>query len=85
MGLIKKESYHYKNDNKKQKHTKNKENEKYDDFVLRSGEIHTIKKPVQAGSYKVGKSFHVYFEKKPNSIHRFFTKLFLGWKWQDQK
>jgi len=60
-------------------------NENYDDFVLRSGEIHTIKKLVQAGSYKVGKSFHVYFDKKPNSIHRFFTKLFLGWKWQDQK
>jgi len=55
------------------------------EMVQRSSEVHSIKKPIQAGSYKVGKSFHIFFEKKPNSIHRFFTKLFLGWKWQDQK
>ena len=55
------------------------------EMVQRAGEIHSIKKPVQAGSYKIGKSFHVFFEEKPNAIHRYFTKLFLGWKWQDQK
>jgi hypothetical protein len=55
------------------------------EMIQRSGEIHSIVKPIQAGSYKVGKSFHIFFEKKPNSIHRFFTKLFLGWIWQDQK
>jgi hypothetical protein len=55
------------------------------EMIQRSGEIHSIIKPIQAGSYKVGKSFHIFFEKKPNSIHRFFTKLFLGWIWQDQK
>lgn len=43
----------------------------------------TIKK--NAGSYVVGKSFHIYFDKKPKSVHRFFTKLLLGWKWNDQK
>ena len=55
------------------------------EMIQRSGEIHSIIKPIQAGSYKVGKSFHIFFDKKPNSIHRFFTKLFLGWIWQDQK
>ena len=55
------------------------------EMIQRSGEIHSIIKPIQAGSYKVGKSFHIFFEKKPNSIHRFFTKLFLGWIWHDQK
>jgi hypothetical protein len=55
------------------------------EMIQRSGEIHSIVKPIQAGSYKVGKSFHIFFEKKPNSVHRFFTKLFLGWIWQDQK
>jgi hypothetical protein len=55
------------------------------EMIQRSGEIHSIIKPNQVGSYKVGKSFHIFFEKKPSSIHRFFTKLFLGWKWQDQK
>jgi hypothetical protein len=55
------------------------------EMIQRSGEVHSIIKPNQAGSYKVGKSFHIFFEKKPNSFHRFFTKLFLGWKWQDQK
>ena len=55
------------------------------EMVQRSSEVHRIKKPIQAGSYKVGKSFHIFFEKKPNLTHRFFTKLFLGWEWHDQK
>ena len=55
------------------------------EMVQRSSEVHSIKKPIQAGSYKVGKSFHIFFDKKPNSIHRFFTKLCFGWEWQDQK
>ena len=55
------------------------------EMVQRSSEVHSIKKPIQAGSYKIGKSFHVFFEEKPKSIHRFFTKLFLGWQWKDQK
>ena len=55
------------------------------EMVQRSSEIHSIVKTVQAGSYKIGKSFHVFFEVKPNVIHRYFTKLLLGWKWQDQK
>ena len=55
------------------------------EMVQRSNEIHSISKPIQAGSYKIGKSFHVFFEVKPSAIHRYFTKLLLGWKWQDQK
>ena len=57
-----------------------------DEFVSRSQEIPNIsgiKK--QVGYYKIGKSFHIFFEEKPKSIHRYFTKLFLGWKWHDQK
>ena len=58
-----------------------------DNMVMRSEEVYPrlIKKPKQAGSYKIGKSFHVFFEKKPSKIHRFFTKIFLGWIWVDQK
>jgi hypothetical protein len=56
-----------------------------EEMIQRSGEIHSIFKPNQAGSYRVGKSFHIFFEKKPNLLHRFFTKLLLGWKWHDQK
>jgi hypothetical protein len=56
------------------------------EMVMRSEEVPNIKGlQKQAGSYKIGKSFHVFFEKKPKSIHRFFTKLFLGWEWKDQK
>jgi hypothetical protein len=56
------------------------------EMVMRSEEVPNIKGlQKQAGSYKIGKSFHVFFEKKPKSIHRFFTKLFLGWQWKDQK
>ena len=85
MALIKKESYHYKNDKKRQKQLSDQKDEVYDDFVMRSGEIPTLKRPKQVGSYKIGKSFHIFFDKKPNVIHRFFSKLLLGWKWQDQK
>ena len=53
---------------------------------MRASEIpNMIKLHKQVGSYKIGKSFHVFFEKKPNSVHRFFTNLFLGWKWVDNK
>jgi hypothetical protein len=63
--------------------------EKFDldnEFVMRSEEVPNIKGlPKQIGYYKIGKSFHVFFSTKPNVIHRYFTKLFLGWKWHDQK
>ena len=67
---------------------KKKEN-KFDlneEFVMRSEEVPNIKGlPKQVGYYRIGKSFHVFFDKKPKAIHRYFTKLFLGWKWHDQK
>ena len=57
-----------------------------DEMVMRSEEIPNIKGiQKQVGYYKIGKSFHVFFEQKPKTIHIFFTKLFLGWKWHDQK
>ena len=57
-----------------------------EELVMRSEEVPHIKTITkQIGSYKIGKSFHIFFEKKPSAFHRFFTKLFLGWKWQDQK
>ena len=69
--------------NKTYKPRKKKE-EKFDldhEFVMRSQEVPNIKGlPKQVGYYKIGKSFHVFFEKKPNAIHRYFTKLFLGWE-----
>jgi len=57
-----------------------------DEMVMRSEEIPNIKGiQKQVGYYKIGKSFHVFFEQKPKAIHRYFTKLLLGWKWHDQK
>ena len=67
---------------KKKKETKFDLNE---ELVMRASEVPHIKVPKQAGSYKIGKSFHIFFEKKPKSFHRFFTKLLLGWEWKDQK
>lgn len=89
--LVLKESYRKSKPDYEQKrsykHRKKKE-EKFDldnEFVMRSGEIPHIKVSKQVGYYKVGKSFHIFFERKPNLIHRFFTKILLGWKWHDQK
>jgi uncharacterized metal-binding protein len=57
-----------------------------EEFVMRSEEVPNIKGlPKQVGYYKIGKSFHIFFEEKPKAIYRFFTKLLLGWKWHDQK
>ena len=56
-----------------------------EEFVMRSEEVPHIKVPKQVGYYKIGKSFHIFFEEKPKAIHRYFTKLFFGWKWHDQK
>ena len=68
---------------------KKKKEPKFDlneEFVMRSEEVPHIKGlPKQVGYYVVGKGFHIFFQKKPNVIHRYFTKLLLGWKWQDQK
>jgi hypothetical protein len=73
----------------KKKSYKPKKKVKYnlsEELVMRSEEVPNIKGlPKQIGYYKIGKSFHVFFSEKPNVIHRYFTKLFLGWKWHDQK
>jgi hypothetical protein len=72
---------------KKKKETKQEEFTDLEiEMIQRSGEVPNIKGiKKQVGYYKIGKSFHVFFEEKPKSIHRYFTKLFLGWKWHDQK
>lgn len=73
---------------KKNYRSKKKKETKYnldEELVMRAGEVVGIVKPKQAGSYKIGKSFHIFFENKPNVIHRYFTKLLLGWEWKDQK
>ena len=74
------------NPTKNKQKTYNKKIEVQDsinDWILRQGEVTqtVIKYPKQVGYYKVGKSFHIFFEKKPNIIHRYFSKLLLGWTW----
>jgi hypothetical protein len=49
------------------------------------GTINILEKQKLNGHYKVGKNFNIFFEKKPCGIHRFFSKLLLGWTWQNQK
>ena len=48
------------------------------DFLL-------IKGIKMIGSYKIGSNYFIYLQKKPNFVHRFFTKLLLGWVWKDVK
>jgi hypothetical protein len=62
-------------------------NKKYDDMVLRSGEVWNISyyQKKTAGSYKIGNNTFIYLKDKPNFIHRYFTKLLLGWSWKDAK
>ena len=36
------------------------------------------------GSYIINNNLSITFSKKPKLIHRFFTKLLLGWVWVDK-
>jgi hypothetical protein len=49
------------------------------------GTINILEKQKLNGHYKVGKNFNIFFEKKPCGIHRFFSKLLLGWTWNNNK
>lgn len=63
------------------------ENPEIDDMVMKSSEVflNTLRQKKNVGSYKIGKSFYVYFTEKPNFINRLFTKIFLGWTWIENK
>lgn len=62
-------------------------NDEIQDMLLRAGEVYqnVIKQPKQVGYYRIGKSFNIFFEKKPCGLHRFFTKVLLGWTWFESK
>lgn len=77
----------YKPKKRKIVEVKVSENPEIDDMVMKSSEVilNTLRPKKNVGSYKVGKSFYVYFTEKPNIIHRFFTKIFLGWTWIENK
>jgi len=57
------------------------------DMFLRANEVYqnVIKNPKQAGYYRIGKNFDIFFEKKPSVLHIFFTKVLLGWTWFESK
>lgn len=44
-----------------------------------------IKNPEYVGMYHVTVGFAISLEKKPFWLHRYMTKLLLGWKWEDFK
>lgn len=76
----------YRRPKKVVEETKVKDDE-VNNMILNSGEVYqnVIKTPKQAGYYRIGKSFNIFFEKKPCGIHRFFTKVLLGWTWFESK
>lgn len=39
--------------------------------------------PKTVGSYQIGGNLQVHLNHKPNRVHRYFTKLLLGWEWID--
>lgn len=41
-----------------------------------------LKIPTKVGKYCIG-GYCVHLESKPNCIHRYFMRLFFGWKWTD--
>ena len=42
--------------------------------------------PAYVGYYDIiPGEFSIYLKKKPNFIHRWFTRVLLGWRWKDTK
>jgi len=39
--------------------------------------------PPPEGRWVIGGNFHVQVAKKPNWFHEIFTRLLLGWVWED--
>ena len=44
-----------------------------------------LKNPEYVGKYEITPNFHVYLQTKPFWLHRYMTKILLGWVWVDQK
>lgn len=44
-----------------------------------------VKPPVYAGAYRIGKedtnNLYISLNYKPNRIHRFFSRVLIGWYW----
>jgi hypothetical protein len=51
--------------------------------MISSPQCKTIDWPKEVGKYIINDGFHIHMIKKPCWPHRFFTRVFLGWKWED--
>jgi hypothetical protein len=54
----------------------------YLDTTNLSFQIHN---PQYVGGYHITPNFHVYLQTKPFWLHRYMTRILLGWKWEDTK
>jgi hypothetical protein len=54
----------------------------YSDTTNLSYQIHN---PQYVGGYHITPNFHVYLQTKPFWLHRYMTRILLGWKWKDTK
>lgn len=52
---------------------------------LKYPQYQMIKQPEWIGRYELTPNFHVYLETKPMWLHRYMTRILLGWKWEDSK
>ena len=44
-----------------------------------------LKLPEYIGGYDITPNFTVMLETKPMWLHRYMTRILLGWKWKDNK
>ncbi len=44
-----------------------------------------LKNPEFVGRYEITFNFHVYLQAKPFWLHRYMSRILLGWKWEDTK
>ena len=54
----------------------------YLDTTNQSYQIHN---PQYVGRYEITPNFHVHLQLKPMWLHRYMTRILLGWKWKNTK
>ncbi len=51
-----------------------------DNYIVTNTAYCLYKQPVYAGHYEIA-GWRIHFERRPLWLHRWFTKLLLGWRW----
>jgi len=53
--------------------------------VVSNHHLEVFSPPQYKGRWEINESFHVHCTKRPKLIHRWYTRIMLGWIWKDNE